>query len=104
MLDRFVWGDVSRIYPEAPVPVVHMRRESGARAGAGNVSANLAALGAKVRIAGILGDDDTGRRIAALLGDCRVDASAVVTDAGRPSISKTRIVAHSQQVVRVDRE
>jgi len=104
MLDRFVWGDVSRISPEAPVPVVHVRRETAALGGAGNVAANLAALGASVSIAGILGGDDTGKRIAALFRECGVDASGVVTDAGRPSISKTRIVAHSQQVVRVDRE
>jgi rfaE bifunctional protein kinase chain/domain len=104
MLDRFIWGTVKRISPEAPVPVVEVERESQHLGGAGNVVANLVALGARAWPLGVVGDD-AGADV--LVGEFRragVDASAIVRDASRPTTVKTRILAHSQQVVRTDHE
>lgn len=104
MIDRYLWGRVDRISPEAPVPVVEVERESMALGGAANVAVNLRALGAEAALIGIVGDDADGR---ALVEACRargVDASGVVVDERRPTTVKTRIIAHSQQVVRADRE
>ena len=106
MLDEFVWGDVSRVSPEAPVPVVDIRRESVRLGGAANVLANLVALGARARVVGLVGDDAAGEKLRARLGEAgalRADESLVV-DAGRPTTVKTRIIAHNQLVVRADRE
>ncbi len=106
MLDEFVWGDVTRISPEAPVPVVDVRRESVRLGGAANVLANLIALGGRGVVCGVIGDDFAGGRIRQELrgaGALDVDGSLVV-DAGRPSTVKTRIIAHNQLVVRTDRE
>jgi len=104
MLDRFIWGDVRRISPEAPVPVVQVTRESMHPGGAGNVVANLAALGAPARIVGWVGRDATGSAIRRLLEDLGADASGVLVSEAATSIEKTRIIAHHQQVVRLDRE
>ncbi len=104
MLDRFIWGKVTRISPEAPVPVVLVSRESIMLGGAANVANNLAAMGADCLVAGILGDDDAGAEFRKELQSRGIDGSGVVSDAGRPTIQKTRVVAHSQQVVRVDKE
>jgi rfaE bifunctional protein kinase chain/domain len=104
MLDRFIWGDVRRISPEAPVPVVHVARESEHPGGAGNVVANLAALGAAPSVVGWIGRDEPGRRLRRLLHGLGADTSGIVAAARTPSIEKTRIIAHSQQVVRLDRE
>ena len=104
MLDRFVWGDVRRISPEAPVPVVRITRESEHLGGAGNVVANLASLGAKPLFVGRVGRDEAGRRLARLLEELGVDASGLLTSKDVETIEKTRILAHSQQVVRLDRE
>jgi rfaE bifunctional protein kinase chain/domain len=104
MLDRFIWGDVRRISPEAPVPVVRVARESEHPGGAGNVVANLAALGAKPSVVGWIGRDEPGRRLRRLLHALGADTSGIVTAEHTPSIEKTRIIAHSQQVVRLDRE
>src|SRR6266550_6147651 len=106
MLDEFVWGDVSRISPEAPVPVVDIRRESVHLGGAANVLANVVALGAKACVVGVVGDDSAGERLRASLkeaSELQADDFLVV-DVGRPSTTKTRIIAHSQLVVRADRE
>jgi D-glycero-beta-D-manno-heptose-7-phosphate kinase len=106
MLDEFVWGDVTRISPEAPVPVVDIRRESAHMGGAANVLANLRALGLSAGVVGVVGDDHSGERLRAELkaaGALEADAS-LVRDAGRPTTVKTRIIAHSQLVVRADRE
>jgi len=104
MLDEFIWGEVRRISPEAPVPVVEVRRETWNLGGAGNVVSNLLELGAKAFPVGIVGDDQA----AALMRDRFVERGAevggIVTDASRPTTRKTRIVAHSQQMVRADRE
>ena len=105
MLDEFVWGDVTRISPEGPVPVVDVRRESVHLGGAANVLANLIALGAHGWVVGVVGNDYAGGRIRDELrllnsgGD-----GGVIVDESRRSTTKTRIVAHSQLVVRADRE
>jgi D-beta-D-heptose 7-phosphate kinase/D-beta-D-heptose 1-phosphate adenosyltransferase len=107
MLDEFVWGDVTRISPEAPVPVVDIRRESVHLGGAANVLANLLALGSRARVVGVIGSDRAGERLRAELRRAsnteRADESLIV-DESRPSTIKTRIIAHSQLVVRADRE
>ena len=104
MLDRYLWGRVERISPEAPVPVVEVERESSALGGAGNVAANLCALGAEPLLLGVVGEDDEGRRLREAFAARGLDLGGVVTDATRPTTVKTRIVAHAQQVVRADRE
>jgi D-beta-D-heptose 7-phosphate kinase/D-beta-D-heptose 1-phosphate adenosyltransferase len=104
MIDEWIWGDVSRISPEAPVPVVAVRSHSFTLGGAGNVANNLRALGARVTFVGGIGDDAEGARIRAMFDDLGVDASGLVTLTDRPTTRKTRIVAHSQQVVRADWE
>ncbi|HLN98692.1 MAG TPA: D-glycero-beta-D-manno-heptose-7-phosphate kinase [Pyrinomonadaceae bacterium] len=106
MLDEFVWGDVTRISPEAPVPVVDIRRESVHLGGAANVLANIVALGAQACVVGVVGDDTAGGRLRASLkaaSPLQTDAYLVV-DKDRPSTTKTRIIAHNQLVVRADRE
>jgi D-beta-D-heptose 7-phosphate kinase/D-beta-D-heptose 1-phosphate adenosyltransferase len=106
MLDEFVWGDVTRISPEAPVPVVDVRRESVRLGGAANVLANLVALGARAAVVGVVGRDAAGERLRAELrerGALRAE-DTLVTDDARPTTTKTRIIAHNQLVVRADRE
>jgi D-beta-D-heptose 7-phosphate kinase/D-beta-D-heptose 1-phosphate adenosyltransferase len=106
MLDEFVWGDVTRISPEAPVPVVNVQRESVRLGGAANVLANLVALGTNACVVGVIGNDSAGERLRASLKEVsplQADDYLVV-DASRPSTTKTRIIAHSQLVVRADRE
>src|SRR5947209_855676 len=106
MLDEFVWGDVTRISPEAPVPVVDIRRESAHLGGAANVLANLRALGAQAAVVGVVGNDRAGERVRAELREAgAIDADdSLVVDVSRPTTVKTRIIAHSQLVVRADRE
>ena len=104
MLDEFVWGDVTRISPEAPVPVVDVRRESVHLGGAANVLANLVALGAPGSVVGVIGKDASGERLRAGLRELGALDQGVVVDDTRPSTTKTRIIAHSQLVVRADRE
>jgi D-glycero-beta-D-manno-heptose-7-phosphate kinase len=106
MLDEFVWGDVTRISPEAPVPVVDIRRESVHLGGAANVLANLRSLGARAAVVGVVGPDRAGERVRAELREAgALDADEnLITDVSRPTTLKTRIIAHSQTVVRADRE
>lgn len=104
MLDEFIWGNVSRISPEAPVPVVQVRKRTHTAGGAANTAANVRSLGGKVCVAGVLGDDSGGRQTRELLESQGVDTAGVVTDLTRPTTTKTRVVAHSQQVVRFDEE
>ena len=104
MLDEFVWGDVTRISPEAPVPVVDVRRESVHLGGAGNVLANLVALGARGSVVGVVGNDGPGQRLQTELRDLGAQDGCLVVDDSRRSTTKTRIIAHSQLVVRADRE
>src|SRR6201982_4046769 len=96
MLDEFIWGNVSRISPEAPVPVVDVQRESMHLGGAANVLANLVALGARGAIVGVVDNDAAGRRLQAGLRDLGVQDQYLVVDESRPSTTKTRIIAHSQ--------
>ncbi|MFQ6037915.1 MAG: D-glycero-beta-D-manno-heptose-7-phosphate kinase [Candidatus Aminicenantales bacterium] len=100
MLDRYIWGEVSRISPEAPIPVVRVRRESSCLGGAGNVGQNLLRLGAHPVLTGVVGRDPEGRWIREHVEDGR----GLFSTPTRPTTVKTRIIAHSQQVVRVDRE
>ena len=105
MLDEFVWGDVTRISPEGPVPVVDVRRESVHLGGAANVLANLFALGAHGRVVGVVGNDYAGERLREELRQLNSSGDVgVIVDESRRSTTKTRIVAHSQLVVRADRE
>lgn len=106
MLDEFVWGDVTRISPEAPVPVVDIRRESVHLGGAANVLANVVALGANACVVGVVGNDSAGERLRASLKEAsqlQTD-DYLILDENRPSTTKTRIIAHNQLVVRADRE
>ena len=104
MLDRYWWGSVSRISPEAPVPVVKIERMTLAAGGAANVAANIAAYGANCILVGVVGDDDAASQIRQVLKECGISDQYLVTAAGRPSTVKTRLVAHSQQVARIDQE
>ena len=104
MLDRFVWGRVARISPEAPVPVVHIREEDARPGGAGNVVSNLRALGGRTAICGTVGDDVAGRTLRRTLDELGAATDAIVVDRECPTIEKTRIIAHHQQIVRLDRE
>jgi len=104
MLDEFVWGRVSRISPEAPVPVVHVTGESWYPGGAANVARNLREFTAHVQVMGVAGDDEHGGRLLRLLGDIGVDVSCVEQDPTWQTVVKTRIIARQQQIVRVDRE
>jgi D-beta-D-heptose 7-phosphate kinase/D-beta-D-heptose 1-phosphate adenosyltransferase len=104
MLDEFIWGEVRRISPEAPVPVVEVKRESWHLGGAGNVVSNLIELGAKALPIGVIGDDETGRLMARKFAERGAYTSGLIVDDYRPTTRKTRIVAHSQQMVRADRE
>jgi len=104
MLDRYVFGDVSRISPEAPVPVVRVEREEARLGGAANVANNLLALGADVSICGVIGDDPDGEALRRSLEDNGIGCDLLVTDPTRPTTRKIRIIAHQQQVVRVDHE
>jgi D-beta-D-heptose 7-phosphate kinase/D-beta-D-heptose 1-phosphate adenosyltransferase len=103
MLDEFLWGKVSRISPEAPVPVVWVQSESFMPGGAANVASNIRALGGQVIVAGVVGDDRWGEALLSELAARQIDTSAVLKVA-RPTTVKSRVIAHHQQVVRVDRE
>ena len=104
MLDRYIWGEADRISPEAPVQVVRVERETSTLGGAGNVAHNLAALGARTFVAGIIGDDWTGDRIAHLFERLGVGIEGLLRDPNRASTQKTRVCAAGQQVLRIDRE
>ena len=106
MLDEFIWGDVTRISPEAPVPVVNIRRESTRLGGAANVVANVSALGANANVIGVVGADAAAEKLRAALrqtGGGQTDAM-LIEDENRPTTIKLRIIAHNQMVVRADRE
>ena len=104
MLDHFIWGRVSRISPEAPVPVVEVQRESLFPGGAANVARNLRALTGHVTVLGCVGADPAGNQLCELLREQGVTTTGLVTDADRPTSVKTRVVAQHQQVVRFDKE
>jgi D-beta-D-heptose 7-phosphate kinase/D-beta-D-heptose 1-phosphate adenosyltransferase len=104
MLDRYLVGETDRLSPEAPVPVVTVRERHAALGGAANVAANVAALGAACQLVGAVGDDVDGAAIRQELAVARLEDRHVVTVAGRPTTSKTRIIARAQQIVRIDDE
>jgi D-beta-D-heptose 7-phosphate kinase/D-beta-D-heptose 1-phosphate adenosyltransferase len=104
MLDHYLWGRCERISPEAPVPVVEVQKETSSLGGAGNVAANLAALGAEPVLVGLVGEDERASKLFDAFADRGVDTRAIIRDPARPTTMKTRIIAHSQQVVRADWE
>lgn len=104
MLDRYIWGQVDRISPEAPVPVVAVESMNARPGGAANVAWNLVALGLRVRLIGILGRDRQAGEIKAIITESGIPADFLVTDGSRQTTEKIRIVAHNQQVVRADFE
>ena len=104
MLDQFVWGSVARISPEAPVPVVDFERESYMPGGAANVARNLTALRVPTQLYGVVGKDHSAGELRRLLTEHHIGCRGLITSHARPTIVKTRIVAHMQQVVRIDRE
>ena len=104
MLDKYVWGDASRLSPEAPVPVVRVQRETAVAGGAANVAFNLAALGAGADLFGRVGEDADGRRLRALLEGGRVSLLPGAVSPAVPTIVKTRVVCRRQQVCRLDQE
>lgn len=104
ILDRFIYGTVSRVSPEAPIPVVEVTGEKYMPGGAGNVCANVAALGGRCLAAGILGNDTHGAELKQVFGGMGIDCGAVYELTGAQTTVKTRVIAERQQVVRVDRE
>lgn len=104
VLDEYLWGEVDRISPEAPVPVVHLVEESTVLGGAGNVVRNVVALGASCDFCSAVGDDEAGGRIRELLAELDVDTAGLIEVSGRPTTRKSRVIARAQQMVRVDRE
>lgn len=104
ILDRYVWGSVNRVSPEAPVQILNVQREELRAGGASNVAFNLATLGARVACGGVVGRDAGGRELVRLLRARRIDASPVLAHPRKPTSVKTRMIAHNQQMLRVDRE
>lgn len=104
MLDEYLWGTVDRISPEAPVPVVAVEKTSHTLGGAGNVINNLSAMGAKVFAMGAVGSGPAGRDVLKKLEALNVDVAGVISEPNRPTTRKTRIIAASQQMLRIDRE
>jgi rfaE bifunctional protein kinase chain/domain len=104
MLDSYIWGAVERVSPEAPVPVVHVRKRDVRLGGAANVALNLQALGAVPLLVALAGRDDAGQRLLAILREAGLSADGVVSSAERPTTVKTRVIASNQHVVRVDDE
>ena len=104
MMDRFIWGKVSRISPEAPVPVVAVEKETFLLGGAANVVNNIYSLGGKVSLCGVVGDDEMGEKIIKELAEMGIGMHGIFVEQGRQTTTKTRIIAHQQQVVRIDRE
>jgi len=104
ILDRYVTGDVQRISPEAPIPVLAARHREDRLGGAGNVAANLRAMGAEVEMVGLLGDDPYGVRLREMLGELGVETAGCVVDHARPTTHKTRFISGNQQVMRLDWE
>jgi D-beta-D-heptose 7-phosphate kinase/D-beta-D-heptose 1-phosphate adenosyltransferase len=104
IMDEFLWGRVERISPEAPVPVVQVEEESLVLGGAGNVVNNIISLGGQALLCGVIGKDAMGKELIHMLQEMNSPTHGLVVEDRRPTTIKTRVVAHSQQVVRVDRE
>ncbi len=104
MLDKYWWGDIERISPEAPVPIVSLHHEESRLGGAANVALNLKALGAKVSIASVIGDDANGVLLASLCAEQGMDTSLLLKSKQRPTTSKIRVMSKNQHVLRLDDE
>ena len=104
MLDRYYWGSVARISPEAPVPVVEVESESARLGGAANVANNIASLGGVPLMIGVVGEDTAGKELRAIIEESNLPTEGVLVDPSRPTTVKTRVIAHHQHVVRVDKE
>jgi D-beta-D-heptose 7-phosphate kinase/D-beta-D-heptose 1-phosphate adenosyltransferase len=104
IMDEYIWGEVSRISPEAPVPVVDVKRETKMLGGAGNVVSNISSLGGEAILCGIVGDDSRGRQVKKMVRSLGATTEGILEEPQRPTTIKTRIVAQHQQVVRFDRE
>jgi rfaE bifunctional protein kinase chain/domain len=104
MIDEYIWGGVTRVSPEAPVPIVGVTSETLRLGGAANVANNILSLGGQVEVCGLLGDDQMGRWIKSDLKGKNIGIRGIVTASDRPTTVKTRVIAHGQQVVRVDKE
>jgi len=104
MLDRYIWGSVNRISPEAPVPVIEVEGEDSKLGGAGNVANNIKSLGAFPLLIGVIGDDREGEIFLDLMKKEGFNTGGIIIDSSRPTTVKTRVIAHSQHVVRIDRE
>ncbi len=104
MLDRYIWGSVSRISPEAPVPVLEVENESARLGGAANVANNIKSLGAEPILFGIVGDDGAGEKISNILDEMSLTKEGIIKIPDRPTTVKTRVIAHGQHVVRMDQE
>lgn len=102
MLDHYVWGDATRISPEAPVPVVDIARDSWTAGGAANVALNIASLGARCTVAGFIGEDEAGARLTTILHSKKINILG--TPGNAPTIVKTRVLVQNQQLCRLDRE
>jgi D-beta-D-heptose 7-phosphate kinase/D-beta-D-heptose 1-phosphate adenosyltransferase len=104
MLDRYYWGSVRRVSPEAPVPVVEVESDSTRFGGAANVAHNIVSLGGEALLVGLVGDDHPGRQFLEMMKEAGLDTAGVVVDPGRQTTIKTRVIAHNQHVVRIDTE
>lgn len=104
MLDSYIWGAVERISPEAPVPIVNVKKKDFRLGGAANVALNIASLGAKPILCALIGDDDDGRKLIQRLDEGKISKEGIVVSTYRPTTVKTRIIASAQHVVRVDEE
>lgn len=104
MLDVYVWGQVSRISPEAPVPIINVTKRTSCLGGASNVMRNLRTLGAKAYAYGVIGNDDIGKELLSCLGELGIENSGIICDPSRRTTEKRRIVAGSQQLLRIDTE
>jgi rfaE bifunctional protein kinase chain/domain len=104
MCDHYVWGDVERISPEAPVQVLRWERDADKPGGAANAALNLAALGCRVRLVGVVGNDEPARWLLRTLKRASIDTKGVVQSRERPTTLKTRVMARGQHMLRIDRE
>ena len=103
MIDHYIWGNASRLSPEAPVPIVNVKNETTTLGGAGNLTQNLVSLGATVTVGAVIGNDDAGKQLTEILANEGVTTNIII-DVNRPTTVKTRVLAGSQQIVRIDRE
>lgn len=104
MMDRYFWGSVSRISPEAPVPVVDIEEETMHLGGAANVGYNLCSLGLRPILCGVIGNDNSGKKVIELCEKAGIDSTVLIEDGSRPTTVKTRIIGNNQQIARLDRE